>query len=102
VPKFEAKDMVYYYHDKTHGQTHLGMWRIGVVEFILDTTIADEYLYYSIEPVPQSPTHPKDPCVVVAEKDLRTLKWGTWSKANPNINQPNYQCYPNPYNHWTS
>jgi hypothetical protein len=76
--------MVYYYNDKTPGQTHVGMWRIGIVEFILDTTIADEYLYYSIEPVPRSPTYPKVPCVVVAEKDLRTLKWGAWGKANSN------------------
>jgi hypothetical protein len=25
--------------------------------------------------VPLGPTYPKDPCIVVAEKDLRTLKW---------------------------
>jgi hypothetical protein len=74
VPKFEIGDMLYYYNDKTH----VGMWRIGVVGFIPDTTSADEYLYYSIDPVPQGPTFPKKLCVVVSERDLRTLKWGAW------------------------
>ena len=78
MPKFKAGDMLYYYNNKTH----VGMWRIGIVEFILDTTIADEYLYYSIDPVAQGPTFPKEPCVVVAEGNLRTLKWGAWGKVN--------------------
>ncbi len=78
VPKFKAGDMLYYYNN----MTHVGMWRIGVVGFILDTTIADEHLYYSIDPVAQGPTFPKETGVIVAEGNLRTLKWGAWGKAN--------------------
>ncbi len=98
VPKFAAGDMLYNYNDKTHE----GMWRIGVVEFILDTTSADEYLYYNIDPVAQGPTFPKEPCVVVSENNLRTLKWEHGERLMRSLKRPVYQSYLNPYTHWTS
>ena len=38
VPKYTAKTLLYYYQ----GSTHVGLWRIGEIDFILDTTITDE------------------------------------------------------------
>jgi hypothetical protein len=70
VPKYTAKTLLYYYQ----GSTHVGLWRIGEIDFILDTTITDECLYYSIIPVRKGPSYPPEENVVVPERDLRSLK----------------------------
>jgi hypothetical protein len=78
VPKLKVGDMLYYYNNKTH----VGMWCIGVMEFILDTTIADEYLYYNIDPVAQGPTFPKEPCVVISVRgELKNFEMGCVEKG---------------------